>query len=305
MRLAVIVPTLNPRLEEISDLVEAVRGQIGEKVWINFIDSSSDDTEFYQLADDVHRIEKREFNHGATRNLGASLVPESCSVLIFMTQDAVPVGQHWLQDLTQPILSGEAQATFARQLPKLDATLLEAFARYFNYPSFSSLKRGGNVDMANVKTFFFSSVCSAIDKEIFWKTEGFPSDVIMNEDMALAAKILGGGYAIKYVAEAAVRHSHTYSLRQQFRRNFDVGAFFAEAKGELGQVKTAGEGLRFVVGQIRYAARHNALHLLPSILLEAAAKFTGFQLGKRHRLLHVGLKRRLSMHSYHWSQEKA
>lgn len=31
------------------------------------------------------------------------------------------------------------------------------------------------------------------------------------------------GYAVEYCAKARVYHSHNYSFREQFRRNFDMG----------------------------------------------------------------------------------
>jgi len=39
----------------------------------------------------ILKIQKHEFNHGGTRNLGAKLASESgADVLVFMTQDARP-----------------------------------------------------------------------------------------------------------------------------------------------------------------------------------------------------------------------
>jgi rhamnosyltransferase len=42
----------------------------------------------------VHRIEKQEFNHGATRNLGISLARGDFVAL--MVQDAMPLDERWL-----------------------------------------------------------------------------------------------------------------------------------------------------------------------------------------------------------------
>jgi rhamnosyltransferase len=155
-----------------------------------------------------------------------------------------------------------------------------------------------------VKAFFFSNVCSAVRADVFWELGGFPEDVVMNEDMTLAAKLLRAGYKVKYVAEAEVVHSHDYTLKQQFQRNFDVGAFFAEAGPELSGASVTGEGVRFVREQIAYVRRHGRADLIPLVIAEAAAKFSAFQLGKRHRLLPLGLKKKFSMHSYHWDQKE-
>ncbi|WP_189055600.1 glycosyltransferase family 2 protein [Deinococcus daejeonensis] len=250
-------------------------------------------------------INEADFNHGGTRNLGAQLASErGAEILVFMTQDAVPAGPEWLDRLVAPIRSGEAVATFARQLPRPEASVLEEFSRHFNYPAQSRLRTRADIPEMGVKAFFFSNVCSAVRTDVFWELGGFPDDVIMNEDMLMAAKVLRAGYAIKYVAGAEVVHSHDYSLKQQFRRNFDVGAFFADAGGMLEGAAVGGEGFRFVREQLRYVLRRGRPDLLPLVVLEAGAKFSAFQLGKRHRFLPLSVKKRMSMHSYHWDQKK-
>lgn len=252
-----------------------------------------------------HTINQRDFDHGGTRNLGAHLAAEQgAEILVFMTQDAIPANERWLEELIAPILSGEAVATFARQLPRPGAPLLEQFSRYFNYPSASRSRNAADIERLGVKAFFFSNVCSAVRADVFWEVGGFPEHVIMNEDMTLAAKLLRAGHTLKYAAESEVIHSHEYTLKQQFRRNFDVGVFFADAGALLAGASVGGEGLRFVREQLRYVLRHGRANLIPWVLMEAATKFTAFQLGKRHRFFPLTLKKKLSMHSYHWDQPK-
>ncbi|WP_230286335.1 glycosyltransferase [Deinococcus sp. 12RED42] len=253
----------------------------------------------------IERIEKSLFRHGRTRNhLAALAQKDGAEILVFMTQDAVPMNPRSLEHLVKPILLNEAVATFARQVPRRKASLLESFSRYFNYPAQSRMRTRADIPEMGVKAFFFSNVCSAVRADVFRELGGFPDNVIMNEDMLMAAKVLRAGYAIKYVAEAEVAHSHDYSLKQQFRRNFDVGAFFADAGAMLEGAAVGGEGFRFVREQLRYVMRRGRPDLLPLVVLEAGAKFSAFQLGKRHRFLPLSVKKRMSMHSYHWDQKK-
>lgn len=256
---------------------------------------------------DVHiRISRREFNHGATRNVGAQLaVARGAQVLVFMTQDAVPAADGWLETLVAPILSGEVVATYARQLPQPGATPLEAFAREFNYPPASRTKSLQDLPELGVKAFFFSNVCSAVRADVFEQVGRFPENVIMNEDMTLAARILRAGHRIRYVAESQVFHSHHYTLLQQFRRNFDVGAFFADAGSDLAGAHVGGEGFRFVLRQLQAVAGRGHIALIPVVLAEAVAKYAGFQLGRHHHTLPLGIKRSMSMHRYHWHQERS
>lgn len=252
------------------------------------------------------QIQQSEFNHGKTRNLGAQLAADlGADILVFLTQDALPTDTNWLSHLVSPIRVGVADATFARQLPRSDASLLESFARLYNYPSVSQSKTAADIENMGVKAYFFSNVCSAIAVRSFKAVGGFPEHVIMNEDMYLAAKLLAAGCTITYVAEAQVIHSHAYTLAEQFRRNFDVGVFFADAEDTLHGARVGGEGLKFVNEQLKFVAHHRRPHLWPVIILESAVKYIAFQLGRRHRLLPPSLRRRMSMHRYHWHQERS
>ena len=75
-----------------------------------------------------------------------------------MTQDATPADDLWLENLMALILSGEAVATLARQLPRGGATPLERFVRHFNYPPTSKIKTRHDVQGMGIKAFFFSNV---------------------------------------------------------------------------------------------------------------------------------------------------
>lgn len=301
----IVIPALNAG-KYVKALSNALNSQTLVIKSLIVVDSGSTDgsqLEWNYSTTMVEHIKKSDFRHGDTRNRGARL-GANAEILVFMTQDAVPNSLDWLQRLVEPIQLGEAVATFARQLPRSDASMLEEFSRYFNYSAHSSTRTHKDIPKLGVKAFFFSNVSSAIRADIFWSLGGFPSEVIMNEDMMLAAKILRAGHSIKYVAESEVIHSHGYTLKQQFRRNFDVGAFFADAGSVLEGAAVSGEGLRFVRAQMRHVLSHGRPDLLALVVAEAMTKFTAFQLGKRHHLLPVGLKRRMSMHSYHWDRKK-
>ena len=71
-------------------------------------------------------------------------------------------------------------------------------------------------------------MCAAYDKGIYQKTGGFTERAIFNEDMICAGTMIQKGYSVVYAADARVYHSHNYSGRQQFHRNFDLGVSQAE-----------------------------------------------------------------------------
>ena len=61
------------------------------------------------------------------------------------------------------------------------------------------------------------------------------------------------GYKVAYSADAAVLHSHNYSMKQEFKRYFDLGVFLEKEHWILDTFgKAEGEGLRFVRSELAY-----------------------------------------------------
>lgn len=301
---SVIIPTLNPLKEELESSIKILR--MSEKnPKIVFIDSSSNDKSFYSIADKVITIEKAEFNHGATRNMAAmSEIEGGAEILVFMTQDVVMKDKNALSLLIEPIIGRLACATYGRQLPKYGATVSERYARYHQYKSetiYRSLSGETNID---VNMFRFSNVFSAVRSREFVKIGGFSSSTILNEDMLLAATLLRNNENIAYVGSAEVFHSHNYDLKQQLRRNFDIGVSIKEASILLQGASIGKEGVKFAIGQINYAIRNEELLAVPYIIFELAMRWIGLQLGKRYIYIPLMLRKKLSMHSYHWDQKQ-
>jgi len=247
-------------------------------------------------------IEKKAFDHGATRNLGARL--SAGEVLVFMTQDALPVDDKFLENLVGPLADPSdplIAASFGRQLARNHAVPPEKFARLFNYPDIGMVKSKEDLPRLGIKAFFFSNVCSAVRKREFETVGGFPERIVMNEDMVLAAKLILRGYKVAYVPEAAVRHSHNYSITQQFRRYFDIGASLSMNRWLLEYARAEGEGFRFVKEQLAWLLHHRHYRWIPHALALTIAKYAGYKLGLMEKRLPVSLKKRFSMHRLFWS----
>ena len=300
---AVIIPTLNPG-SSAERLAQGLVRQSKQPTKVVIIDSASEDRslrvwEAYGF--ETISVRRSEFDHGGTRNRAAKHA--DTDIFVFLTQDAVPADERWLEALTAPIGKEGVVATFGRQVPKEDAGPLETFTRNFNYPAQSHTKSALDIEKLGIRAFFFSNVCSAIGAEAFWSVGGFPEGIIQNEDLILAAKFLRAGYKIRYTAEASVLHSHNYSLKQQFKRNFDIGASLYQAGDLLAGAKTTGEGLRFLRAQLEHAFGSGRWALAPRVVIEAVTKYLAFSLGKRERHLPRSLKRHLSMHRYYWQDK--
>ena len=87
-------------------------------------------------------------------------------------------------------------------------------------------------------------MCAAYDREVYQKMGGFTERAIFNEDMIYAGTMVQNGYTVVYAADARVYHSHNYSGRQQFHRNFDLGVSQAEHPEIFEGVPSEGEGIR-------------------------------------------------------------
>ena len=114
---SVIIPTLNAG-NQIRRLIDSLQSQVLTPLEIIVIDSSSkDDTaEIARTANcEVMEIDRALFNHGRSRNMAADLA--SGNVLVFLSQDALPVDETFLEELTRPIREGTAVAVTARQIP--------------------------------------------------------------------------------------------------------------------------------------------------------------------------------------------
>jgi len=200
-------------------------------------------------------------------------------ILVFMTQDALPYNGRLLSYLIAPLQESGIAATYGRHIPRPDALPPEVFARQFNYPD-SPMTRGmGDIHKYGIKTFFFSNVCSAIRKDLFMEVGMFPEGIRANEDMLIAAKFITRGHKVAYVPDAAVIHSHNYSLLGQFRRYYNIGSSLRANRWVLRYAQAEGEGLRFIKEQIGFLFERHGYLWIPYVLFEAIAKYAGYRIG--------------------------
>ncbi len=297
---SVIIPTLNAA-NSLNELLASLRGQSVIPCEIIVIDSSStDDTARIAGAGGakVVRIKREDFDHGGTRNLGASMA--AGEIIVFLTQDALPLNDRYIENLTRPLGNPGIAAAFGRQIPRGDAKPVEKFARSFNYPDAPVVKGRDDIGRLGIKTFFLSNVCSSFRKKELLACGGFPERIIMNEDMLLVSKLVLKGYEVAYVPEAKILHSHNYTLIEQMKRYFDIGVSLSDSPWILEYAKAEGEGAKFLKEEIRYLARRGEYGWIAYAAAEAVFKYFGFKTGLNYRLIPNALRKKISMHSYHW-----
>jgi rhamnosyltransferase len=163
----------------------------------------------------------------------------------------------------------------------------------------------GRVDPGGVvspRTLVFSNVNAAMRKET-WERFPFAEDVVMSEDQEWAARVVAAGMSVLYEPDAAVFHSHDYSLATAFRRFFDSGASASRsylAGGATGRRDLRRAQLAYARGELAFLRDEAALRDLPYTAVYELAKLVGLELGRRERLLPRALKRRLSATPQFW-----
>ena len=281
---SVVIPTLNAG-SEISGLLDSLLGQTTAPDEILVVDSSSEDatqrivTSFAGRGVSLEVIERTEFNHGATRH--KAFLRTAGGYTLFMTQDAVPADEHYIENLIAPLeADGSIALVSGRQLPKSDARRFEQLVRAFNYPEEPSVRGAGDLPRYGIKTFFASDVCSAYRRDAYMECGGF-APVNTNEDMLMAARLIAAGYRVAYEPRAAVYHSHNLTPSQQFRRNREVGAFLAAHGGEFMGASEIGEGGRLVKAVSSQLLREGRLGEFIAFGVDCVARLAGNRAGRR------------------------
>lgn len=275
-----------------------------EPVELVVVDSGSSDGSVRLALDHGARVQEippQEFTHGASRNLGASL--SSGELLVFISQDATPVDERWLQTLTRPLREDALLAgVYGRQVANDDATPPERYFLDFLYGPRPRRQRAAAVSELSMQTTLFSNANGAIRREL-WENFPFVEDIIMSEDQDWSRRVLLAGWSIGYEPRAAVRHSHSYTIASAFRRFFDSGASadraYLAGAGESERVLRAA-ALRYARGEIGWLVRSGQARWIPYTVVYELAKLAGLVLGARHERLPQRLKSRLSAMPGFW-----
>ncbi len=267
------------------------------------VNSSSNDgtvEEAERLGAETLVIPRVEFNHGTTREMARNYL--GTDIVVMITPDAYPVGDDMLEKLVQPLLDGRASIAYARQIPHDGAGVFESFPREFNYPPQSQLRGIEDAGTYGAYTFFCSNSCAAYANAALDEIGGFRS-VLTGEDTLAVSLMLQRGHRIAYVAEAEVKHSHEYTLMQEFKRYFDTG-YYRKLNYELFQFQGDDEsrGQEYLKALLLHLIKVKP-HLVPYAILQTAAKWAGYKLGRMSVNAPVWLLKKLSNQDFYWTSK--
>lgn len=279
MNIDIICPLYNAE-KEIENLHKSLLNQ--KKVNINKIryvlTEGKDNTEekLKDLNLEYKKIKKDEFSHSLTREKEA--LDSKADVIAFITQDVKIIRDDWLYNLTKDIINGDVDACYSRQI--CDNNTIEKYTRECNYPKESKIVSKNDIEKLGLKTFFFSDASSAIKKDTFIKLNGYDrKNLIINEDMYIAYKLITNGYKIKYCADSEVIHSHIFTLKQYYDRYKDTGKFFKE-NSYLNNYKVNQAGGSMAKYVLKRAIQDKNVGVLVRFIPNMAVRFVGMKVGK-------------------------
>lgn len=287
MKVDAVIPAYKPG-HDLRELVEKLLDQtvrLGRIIIINTDREYFDEKEYLIApAVEVVHITRHEFDHAGTRNMGLRM--SDADYVLFMTMDAIPKDNY----LVEKLLSGFRRAdniavSYARQLPKKDCNRIEQITREFNYPAQSRVQTSDDIKELGIKAYFCSDVCAMYDTSIYRSLGGFKAPAIFNEDMVYAAGALDAGYAVSYCADALVYHSHNYTGRQYYRRNFDLGVSQADHPEIFERFNVKGTGMQLVRKSLAQICRSGTPADIIRLVYYSGMKYLGFRKGKNYHKL--------------------
>jgi glycosyltransferase involved in cell wall biosynthesis len=228
----VVIPTLNGG-SLIKRCIESVLDQqTNFEYEVLVVDSSSNDGSIEEIAASPRvrtvRIDREEFGHGKTRNLGARLARGE--FVAYLTQDAIPDNNFWLRNLVAPMLEdGKVAGVFGAHMAHshhsplvamdMESHFYEWIAKSHRLP----ICTNGRSEIMDHERFY-SNNNSCLRRSV-WESIPFP-DVKYGEDQVWADLILMAGYKKAFAPMSIVRHSHEYGFRETLLRANTEWHFF-------------------------------------------------------------------------------
>ncbi len=292
IKISIILLTKN-NAGTIEEVLKKIRTQqIEYDFEVILVDSGSSDNSIDLISKynvRLYKIPPHEFGHGRTRNLASEYA--AGDYFVFLSADAIPYDNYWLKNLINELADEKIGAVFGRQIPHEASPPMERFFIMKNYPLCGDAYSGDGFAM----NAFFSNVNSVIRRSV-WINIKFNESMIISEDYDWAKRAQESGYRIKYAPDAAVIHSHNYTLTQAFKRFFDSGVSFSQ----MGlKPRLLVNGIHYFFEEMIYIGEENIFDI-PYAICYDGMKLIGYLAGLNHKWIPASIKVHLSMHAYFW-----
>ncbi|WP_252228865.1 MULTISPECIES: glycosyltransferase [unclassified Clostridium] len=281
MKISIICPLYNAE-NYIVDLNENLLNQeleYNQKLEILYVLTRSKDKSeniLKELKCNYCIVELKDFSHSKTREMMASKA--SGNIIVFISQDVKMKNKLWLKNLVAPIIKGECEASFSRQICENNS--IEKYTREKNYPEESRVVSKRDIEKYGLLTFFYSDASSAVSTKVYKELNAYDGkNIIINEDMYFAHKLIHAGYRIKYCANSEVYHSHIFTFKQLYNRYFDTGVFFKE-NSYLMKYKGNESGLTLAKYVLKRALEDRNIKVIFSLLPNFGIRYIAMKMGQ-------------------------
>jgi glycosyltransferase involved in cell wall biosynthesis len=273
---SVVIPTKNAG-PEFAHTLRMITTQKGiQAIELIVVDSGSTDGTpemAKNFGAQVLTIASEEFNHGETRNTGADNA--NGDFVLFMVQDAIPIGDDWLYRMANTLERDEAiAAVTCRQVPRSDADLFACFGLWHHYTV--TLKTCE--DRVYLGGAYFSDLpveekrkCAGLEnvscllrKEVFDRYRF--KKVQSSEDLDLGFRLMEDGFKTSFLFSTGVIHSHNRDAAYFLKRSYVDTKTVAGIIGYTTQSIAPGSDLPAIMASIvrLYIALHQAVRTLES-----------------------------------------
>lgn len=224
---SVVIPTLNAGPEFALLLRKLATQTWVARIEIVVVDSGSSDAtvDLARAAGAVVvQIAPSEFSHSAARNLGADRA--SGQYLLFMVQDAYPIGDRWVYGLLRYLLDHAAQGMVAvscTEYCREDSDIMYecAIATHYRFLGCKTDDRIGQYradDQESLREMGqLSDVSCLIGRQRFLQYR-YRGDFA--EDLDLGVRLIRDGHRIAMLASVKVIHSHNRTSYYYLKRTF-------------------------------------------------------------------------------------
>lgn len=226
------MPILNGKAF-LDDVLSALAAQETETPWdFTAVDCGSTDgtleiferhSKSFPVPLKVHGIGPGEFNHGCTRNLLASL--STGEVIIFITDDAVPMSSTWLQTLLANYDDPQVSAAYCRNIAREKTDPVTKLLTVGD-PSYASTRREVRLPSKqeyermtphHLRLLFnYTDTASSMRRDV-WERHPYMR-CSFGEDVLQSRAMLEAGRTVVFDSEACVEHSHEFGPEEARQR---------------------------------------------------------------------------------------
>ena len=164
----------------------------------------------------IHKIKPEEFTWGYALNYGFRKAEGK--YVVCLSAHALPLSDRWLETLVADFDDDKVAAVTSNMLPMPDCNPFDRRGMLKKY----NIKKQ---ELFEGPPFIFSNSCSAIRKSVWGKIH-FDESLLAVEEEDWARKVRRMNYKIMYEPEAKVYHSHNESLRQIYKRHYELSHAF-------------------------------------------------------------------------------